>query len=147
MIIRRPKSNVEGIVGGAFAQVGSVRLPLGPLTFSIGFAFFNWMADAACLVFAIKAIGAPVPWHQVLLAWSAGVGAQSLSATPGGIGPVEVTMTAALVAAGLHPSEAVAAVLVYRIINSKLLGSLGLLVGHYVRIGHAELRKSRRASL
>ena len=45
----------------------------------------------------------------MLLAWSAGQGAASFSPTPGGIGVVEVTMTAALVAAGLRPADALAA--------------------------------------
>jgi len=58
---------------------------------------------------------------RVLLVWSAGVGAASFSPTPGGIGVVEVTMTAALVASGLHGPQAVAAVLFYRIVNSKFI--------------------------
>lgn len=62
-----------------------------------------------------------MPWHQVLLVWSAGLGAQAFSPTPGGIGAVEVTMITALVASGLHPPEAVAAVLLYRCVNAKVL--------------------------
>jgi uncharacterized membrane protein YbhN (UPF0104 family) len=79
----------------------------------------NEAADACCLVLAIKAIGVPVPFGGVLLAWSAGQGAGSFSPTPGGIGVVEVTMTAALVAARLPPVYAFAAVLLYRIVALK----------------------------
>jgi uncharacterized membrane protein YbhN (UPF0104 family) len=60
----------------------------------------------------------------VLLAWSAGQGAASFSPTPGGIGVVEVTMTAALVAAGLRPADALAAVLLYRVVAFKLVIAL-----------------------
>ena len=68
---------------------------------------------------AIKAVGAAVPWHRVLLVWSAGIGARSVSPTPGGIGVVEAAMIAVLVVAGLRPAQAVAAVLIYRLVNAK----------------------------
>ena len=60
-----------------------------------------------------------VPWHRVLLVWSAGIGARRFSPTPGGIGAVEAAMITVLVVAGLHPAQAVAAVLIYRLVNSK----------------------------
>jgi uncharacterized protein (TIRG00374 family) len=55
------------------------------------------------------------------LVWSAGIGAGSFSPTPGGLGVVDVTMTAALVAAGVRAPAAVAAVLLYRIITFKVV--------------------------
>jgi uncharacterized protein (TIRG00374 family) len=127
-IVRRPGSNPQATFRTAVERLGTLRLPFAPVASSLGFALLNWLADALCLVFAIKAVAAPVPVHQVLLVWSAGLGAQSFSPTPGGIGTVEVTMIAALVAVGLHPPEAVAAVVLYRVINSKLLVALGALL-------------------
>ena len=75
--------------------------------------------QVSSLVLAIKAVGAAVPWHRVLLVWSAGIGARSSSPTPGGIGAVEAAMITVLVVAGLHPAQAVAAVLIYRLVNAK----------------------------
>ncbi len=95
------------------------------------------VSRAACLVFAIKTIGIGVPWHRILLVWSAGIGAGSFSPTPGGIGVVDVTMTAALVAAGIRPPDAVAAVLLYRIINSKFILAT-------VWVIHRSIRQRRR---
>jgi uncharacterized protein (TIRG00374 family) len=119
-IVHRPRTDPQPKVTVILERLGALRLPVVPLRSSFGFSLLNWLADAACLVFAMKSVGAPVPVDRVLLVWTVGLGAQSFSPTPGGIGTVEVTMTAALVAVGLHPPEAVAAVIVYRVISSKL---------------------------
>ena len=59
----------------------------------------------------ILAVGAAVPWHDLLLAYRAGIAAQSFSVTPGGLGVTKGTLSLALVAAGMRASRALAAVL------------------------------------
>jgi uncharacterized protein (TIRG00374 family) len=71
------------------------------------------------------AVGSPVPWSALILAWSVGVGAASFGITPGGLGVVEAALAAALVAAGVHSPKAVAAVLVYRLISFWLVDAVG----------------------
>ena len=66
----------------------------------------NWVADIACLALAIMAVGSPVPWSGLILAWSVRVGAASLGLTPGGLGVVEAALAGALVAAGVHAPQA-----------------------------------------
>jgi uncharacterized membrane protein YbhN (UPF0104 family) len=82
----------------------------------------NWVADALCLAAAIAAAGLPVPWGKLLLVWSAGAGASTLSPTPFGIGVVEVALIAALAATGTSSPYAVGAVLLYRVITFKIAG-------------------------
>jgi uncharacterized protein (TIRG00374 family) len=53
------------------------------------------------------------------------VGAGSFGITPGGLGLVEAALAGALVAAGVHTPQAVAAVLVYRLISFWLVDALG----------------------
>ncbi len=38
---------------------------------------------------SIRATGATVPWHDLLLVYSSGIAAQSLNITPGGLGVTE----------------------------------------------------------
>ena len=85
----------------------------------------NWAADAACLAFAVLAVGGDVPWHGLLLAWAAGTAVASLGLTPGGLGVVEATLSSALIATGLVGSTAIAAVLVYRIVSLWLVLAVG----------------------
>jgi uncharacterized protein (TIRG00374 family) len=82
-----------------------------------GWALGNWVLDCACLAAAFAAVGAPVPWRGLVLAYGAGQLAANLPITPGGLGVVEGSLTIALVAYGGAEATTVAAVLVYRIIN------------------------------
>jgi len=118
-VLRRPRADPARTAKAALDRLSLFRL--GPVTVGLALTcgILNWGADACCLIVAVKAIGVPVPWDGVLLAWSAGQGAASFSPTPGGIGVVEVAMTAALAAAGPRPADALAAVLLYRIVSFK----------------------------
>ena len=118
-VLRHPRGDPAQLTNDALGRLSLFRL--GPATLAPAFTWgvLNEAADACCLILAIKAVGAPVPWGGVLLAWGAGQSAGSFSPTPGGIGVVEVTMTAALAAAGLPPAHALAAVLLYRIVAFK----------------------------
>jgi uncharacterized protein (TIRG00374 family) len=143
-IVHRPRTDPQPKVRAILDRLGAQRPPVVPLGSSFGFSLLNWLADAACLVFAMWSVGAPIPLDRVLLVWAAGLGAQSFSPTPGGIGTVEVTMTVALVAVGLHPPEAVAAVIVYRVMGSKLLVAIGWALVRAVRKPFPQrARKSR----
>jgi uncharacterized protein (TIRG00374 family) len=98
-------------------QLASLRLPWQRYAEVFGLAVANWLADCACLAFAIKATGEPVPWHGLLLAYGAGAIAGSTGVTPGGFIIVETALTAALTAAGMAQARALAAVLAYRLVN------------------------------
>lgn len=71
--------------------------------------------DCLCLSAAIAAVGAHPPWQGLLLAYLTAAGASTLAVTPGGMGSVELALSAALVVAGLDAPHALAATLVYRI--------------------------------
>jgi hypothetical protein len=77
-------------------------------------SLINWVSGAACLVAAILAVRVNVPWTKVLLVYGAGATVSSFNLTPGGLGVVEGTLTAGLVAAGLNSKSALGAVLIFR---------------------------------
>lgn len=98
-------------------RLATIRL--GWLSYAkvFGLAVANWLFDCGCLACAIKAVGQPVPWHGLLLAYGAGAIAGSTGVTPGGFLIVEAALTAALAAAGLSAGPALGAVLAYRLVN------------------------------
>lgn len=77
----------------------------------------NWLADVSCLVLSFMAVGAPVPWRGLLLAYGAGQLASVLPITPGGLGVVEGSITVALVTFGGGKVSTVAAVFLYRLVS------------------------------
>ena len=118
----------------AWAQrLGSLRLPPSGWVAVAGLALANWLADAAVLAVSIRATGAVVPWHDLLLVYGSGIAAQSLNITPSGLGVTERTLSLALVATGLGASQALAAVLLYRLASFWLVALAGWLVLLWLR--------------
>lgn len=98
-------------------EVSSRRLSLPGYGRVSGLALANWAFDGAVLALSIRAMGQPVPWDDLLLVYGAGAAVASTGLTPGGFALVELAMTAALTASGLHSSAALAAVVAYRFIS------------------------------
>jgi len=131
-IRRRAGGDPSTRVARALGQFGDTRISAATLGLAVAWGVVNWLADALCLVLAIVAVRVAVPWHEVLLVWTAGAGASTFSPTPGGLGVVDIAMIAALVAAGLREPEAIAAVLLYRTVTFKALITTVWLVGRSV---------------
>ncbi len=74
----------------------------------------NWVWDAVALAACILALGGGVPWRGVLVAYALTQIAASFPITPGGMGVVEGSLAALLVAYGMPADRAVAATLLYR---------------------------------
>jgi putative heme transporter len=115
-----PAQGVDGL-DEFLDRVASLRLPWPRYVGVFGLAVLNWAADCGALACAIRATGQPVPWHNLLLVYGAGAAVGSTGITPGGFALVELALTAALIAAGLHRSPALAAVLAYRLVNFWLI--------------------------
>jgi putative heme transporter len=115
-ILRRP--GVDQVALDEFLQrIAGLRL--GWLNYAevFGLAVANWLFDCACLACAIKAVGQPVPWQGLLVAYGAGAIAGSTGVTPGGFLIVEAALTGALTGIGMVSGAALAAVLAYRLVN------------------------------
>jgi hypothetical protein len=120
-----PEGDAEEIVAEQLEEVTALEPDRPTLAVAAWLALLNWVADAACLAFAILAVGGELPWRGLLLAWAAGTAVASLGLTPGGLGVVEAALSSALIAAGLVGSTAIAAVLVYRIVSLWLVLAVG----------------------
>ena len=78
----------------------------------------NWGLDYLALVAAIYAVtGAKPKLSLILLAYGAAAVLSMIPITPGGLGFVELGLTAALVAAGIRPADALLATLAYRVVS------------------------------
>jgi pimeloyl-ACP methyl ester carboxylesterase/uncharacterized membrane protein YbhN (UPF0104 family) len=132
-LLRRPAGDPGAIIGAWSERLGSLQLAPANWVTVTGLGVVNWLADAAVLVVSIRAAGAPVPWNDLLLVYGSGVAAQSLNITPGGLGVAEGTLSLALVATGLHASQALAAVLLYRLASFWLVAVAGWVVFWFLR--------------
>ena len=149
-MLRRPGTEPRQIIRAWAQRLGSLQLPPSGWVAVTGLALANWLADAAVLAVSIRATGAAVPWHDLLLVYGSGIAAQSLNITPGGLGVTEGTLSLALVATGLGASQALAAVLLYRLASFWLVALAGWLVLLWLRRPRArrgtEPRRARPCS-
>lgn len=127
-LTRRPLGTPARVVHDFLSRLASYRATPRQQVAVLGLALVNWLADCLCLTAAIAAVGAPIPWQGLLLAYVGAAGVNSLGLTPGGLGVVEAALTAGLVAAGLDGQHALAATLIYRLANFWLVMAAGWVV-------------------
>ena len=132
-MLRRPVADPVQTIRAWAQRLSSLRLPPSGWITATGLALANWLADAAVLAVSIRATGATVPWHDLLLVYGSGIAAQSLNITPGGLGVAEGSLSLALIATGLGASRALAAVLLYRLASFWLVALTGWLVVFWLR--------------
>jgi putative heme transporter len=144
-MLRRPGTEPGQVIRAWAQRLGSLGLPPSGWVAVAGLALANWLADAAVLAVSIRATGAVVPWHDLLLVYGSGIAAQSLNITPGGLGVTEGALSLALVATGLGASQALAAVLLYRLASFWLVALAGWLVMLWLRRPRATRTTGRPA--
>jgi hypothetical protein len=83
---------------------------------------------------SVLVVGSAVPWNALLLVYGVATVIGSVGITPGGIGLVEGTLCLGLVKAGVPGEQALAAVVLYRLISFWLVAAVGWLVLLYLRL-------------
>jgi uncharacterized membrane protein YbhN (UPF0104 family) len=126
-LVRRPPVSgwAEGFVAFRRGTVDLIRRRWAPLTLA---AIVGNLAVFAVLLVSLRAVGtesSEVTAVEAFAGWSLARALQLIPLTPGGVGPVELGLTAILVGFGGPNVEVVAAVLVYRaftVLPTLLLG-------------------------
>lgn len=116
-MVARPRRQAVEVVEELFTRLSEVRLGWRDALVGLAAGIGDWVFDCAALACSFLAVGSPVPWQGLLLAYGAGMLAANLPITPGGLGVVEGSLTVALVAFGGAELSTVAAVLCYRIVS------------------------------
>jgi hypothetical protein len=133
----RPVGEPEDVAQHALDTLSAFRMRPREWVQTVSLSFINWLASVGCLVAAILAVGASVPWTKVILIYCAGAAASSFNLTPGGLGVTEAVLTAGLVAAGLRPVEALGSALIFRLISFWLVVLVGWVIYSGVRRNRA----------
>jgi uncharacterized protein (TIRG00374 family) len=116
-VIRRPREDAALLVDQWACQLATVRLRLRNWVVAFGFAVMNWVFDIVALALAVHAAHVRVSIPTLVLAYGLGQAAQSTPFTPGGLGLFEFAVAAAFVHSGVPASQALAGVLLYRLIS------------------------------
>jgi uncharacterized protein (TIRG00374 family) len=124
-LTRLPVGDPDDRIDRALDRLLAARMSLGQWTQAVGLTIVNWLASVGCLVAAILAVGANVPWTKLLLIYCAGAAASSFNLTPGGLGVAEGVLSAGLVAVGMRSDVAFGSVLTFRLVSFWLVVLVG----------------------
>jgi len=108
------------------SNVWRYRFRPGRLLTAISSSMALTVSNFMCLWFSALAVGVHVSLVAILLVFTFGVALGSVAPTPGGLGGVEAGLVAGLIAYHVPANQALAAVLIFRLINywfSFLLGA------------------------
>ncbi len=124
-LAKRPAGDPKALVEEFIRRMNAISPSPADWLMAVTFALGNWACDVTCLICTFMAVGAPVPWRALLLAYAAAQLAANLPITPGGLGVVEGSLIIGLVAYGGGQESTVAAVLLYRLLSFWVLLPLG----------------------
>jgi hypothetical protein len=146
LLERLPKGHeISGALQRTWERLLTVR-PSGTAWFeAFGLAALNWIENCGALVACIWAVHGHIPWHGILVAYALAQVAASIPITPGGLGVVEGSLTALLVAYGMPTNVALASVLLYRAVSFWGLVPVGWGVWGYLswRSRHPQTHQAR----
>ena len=142
-VFHRPRGDATQLVDRAFDRLRVVHLTKRTLAGAVAWSLANWWLDLTALAMSFAAVGSPVPWRGLLLAYGAGQLAANLPITLGGLGVVEGSLTVALVFYGGNQEATVAAVLLYRIISFWMMLVLGWTAALVIRIRTPHLAEAK----
>lgn len=107
---------VASVASGLKDLAGVVRQPARATTL-FGASAGLTLSYPLVLAVSLLAFGVEVSFLEVLAVYLAGTAVAATSPTPGNLGAVEVALSAGLVAVGVAPAPAAAAVLIYRLLT------------------------------
>jgi glycosyltransferase 2 family protein len=114
---RLARARVGPALGQVIPRLLDVSQQPMKLTEGIGGAFLVTFSYILCLAVSVLAVGGHASLPAIAVVFLTGNAIGSAVPTPGGLGAIEAALTAGLTAAGLPGSEALSAVLVFRLIT------------------------------
>jgi uncharacterized protein (TIRG00374 family) len=116
---------VSALIGKIAARITLLITNRRPLWWAFTWATLNWLLDAGCLWVFLWSFGAVVSPIDLLVAYGLANVLAAIPLTPAGLGVVETVLITSLVGFGVSHSQAILAVLAYRLINFWLPIPLG----------------------
>ena len=111
------RARVQPMLGQVLPRLLEVAQQPRKLAEGIGGALLLTVAYILCLAACVRAFHGSAAIASIAVVYLTGSALGSIIPTPGGIGAVEAALTAGLVAAGLHGTEAASAVLLFRLLT------------------------------
>jgi uncharacterized protein (TIRG00374 family) len=108
---------ISGLLGKVAQRITLLINHRRTLWWAFAWAGLNWLLDAACLWVFLWSFGSIISPIDLLVAYGLANVIAAIPITPGGLGVVEGVLISTLVGFGVPHSQAILAVLAYRLVN------------------------------
>jgi putative heme transporter len=127
--VRRVRAkDPEEVARGLTKRIRLLRPGKAEWVFVIVLAGLSWVVEYLSLAASVAALGSPVPWSPLVMGFLVVQASIALQIFPGGAGLAEAGLLGVLVTSGMPVAQAMACVLIYRLINWVGLAVLGWVV-------------------
>jgi glycosyltransferase 2 family protein len=126
------RARVQPMLGQVLPRLLEVAQQPRKLAEGLGGALLLTVAYILCLAACVQAFHGSVAFAGIAVVYLTGSALGSIIPTPGGLGAVEAALTAGLVAAGLHGTQAASAVLLFRLLTFWLPVPFGWIALNYL---------------
>ena len=109
--------NIDEWLDSLFAGMRRMGTHRGAKRTAVAYSCMFWVFDLLCLYLVFLALGYHVPLAALTVSYAVANAVGSLAPTPGGLGAIEGLMITLLVSFDVPSPQAIAVVLVYRLIN------------------------------
>lgn len=127
------RSRLAPALGQVIPRLLDVAQRPAKLAEGVGGALLLTTAYILCLAASVRALGGSVPIASIAVVYLTGSAIGSVSPTPGGLGAVEVALSAGLTAAGLPGATALTSVLLFRTVTFWLPVPVGWAALNYLQ--------------
>ncbi len=126
------RARLTPALGQVFPRILDLAQNPRKLAAGFGGALLLTALYVACLEACVRAVGGSVPIVGVAVVYLSGTAIAAAAPTPGGLGAIEVALSAGLTAAGLPSATALGAVLLFRLLTFWLPVPVGWLAFNYL---------------
>ncbi len=132
LLIKKTRQIIERKISSTIESIRNIATSPRELAVAGAASIAVTAAYVFCLYAALQSVGIHIGISSAILVYASAVIVKSAIPTPGGLGPVEAAMIAALLSFGIARGEAISAVLIYRLATFWIPIPFSLLAYKYI---------------
>lgn len=137
-----PKGRYDDFVGQLDEGIDLIHKKKKKLTWTIIYVCADWLFTILVLYFAFRAVGVHITAGVLVAGFAVGMVTTLIPLLPGGLGAMELAMTAVYAQMGINWDAALMATLIYRVVYYILPGIVSIFI--YWGLQLSELPRSRK---
>lgn len=140
------KSQFDNFKNQLEVGISAIQSRIGKLTPAVAYICADWLFTMLVLYFAFRAVGLMISPIVLVAGFAVGMATTLIPILPGGLGAMELAMTAVYAKMGIEWDKALMACLIYRVLYYIMPGIISIFVYWIVKANNKIRRKKREAA-